>query len=162
VCRRRHGDRHGRPARFGGRHLTDPEARAEEPPRAKIRHPLLEQLLAHARGEAPLECCGLLLGGPGQIEAAFPARNLLASPTRFRVDPRDHFAALRAARGLGLVVVGSYHSHPASPAVPSPRDIAEAADDEMLHIIVSLRDDDIRAYRLQGGNFRPVELVVFS
>ncbi len=130
--------------------------------RVSVTRELLDAILAHARADAPRECCGLLLGTRTRLDVAVPARNMLASPTRFRIDPRDHFAALRSARSRGIDVVGAYHSHPASPAVPSPRDLAEAADPALLHLIASVRDHEVRAYSLQERNFRPVELVVFS
>jgi len=127
-----------------------------------IRREVVEQILAHARAEAPLECCGLLLGTRDRLEAALPARNLLASPARFEVDPVDHFGAIRRARDLGVEVVGVYHSHPASAPVPSPRDLAEASYPEFVYVIASLPRADLRAYRLLEGNFLPVALVPFS
>jgi proteasome lid subunit RPN8/RPN11 len=93
------------------------------------------------------------------VESAFPARNLLDSPTRFQLDPADHFRAIRTARTRGTAVIGAYHSHPASPAVPSPRDLAEALDPDLLHLIVGLPSRELRAYRLHGGNFHPVTIV---
>jgi proteasome lid subunit RPN8/RPN11 len=130
---------------------------------AEIPVSVIDQILAHAEAEAPNECCGLLLGsaGPGAwvIDCAFRARNALDSPTRFQIDPDDHFAAIKSARARGLTVVGAYHSHPVSAAVPSPRDLAEAADPELLHVIVGLPERAVRAYRLCDGNFQAVALV---
>ncbi len=127
-----------------------------------MRTGVVEQILAHARADAPRECCGLVIGTTDRLEAALPARNLSGSPARFRIDPHDHFAALRTARGRGLSVVAAYHSHPASPAVPSRRDLAEAEDPSLLHLIASVCDHEVRAYRLEAGNFEPIELVPFS
>jgi proteasome lid subunit RPN8/RPN11 len=128
----------------------------------QIRREVVEQILAHARAEAPLECCGLLLGTPQRLDAGFAARNLLASPTRFELNPADHFAAIRRAREMRIDVVGVYHSHPASPAVPSSRDLAEASYPDFVYLIAGLPDAEVKAYRLVGGNFRPVALVTFS
>jgi proteasome lid subunit RPN8/RPN11 len=127
-----------------------------------IRRGIVEQIVAHARAEAPLECCGLLLGTPGRLDVALPARNLLASPARFALDPVDHFAAVRRARALGVDVVGVYHSHPASAPVPSPRDLAEASYPDFVYVIASLPQGEVRAYRLVDGNFLSVGLVPFS
>jgi proteasome lid subunit RPN8/RPN11 len=130
----------------------------------EIRAGVMEELVAHARADAPLECCGLLLGTGARIEGAFRARNALASRTRYQVDPEDHFAALRAARTAGLAVVGAYHSHPRSSAVPSATDLAEALHPDFIWIVVGLHADppDVRAFRLESGNFRPVALVTFE
>ena len=100
------------------------------------------ECVAHARDEAPNECCGLLLGRDGEIVEIVRARNIADAPaTRFLIDPADHFAALRRARQTGLEVVGFYHSHPASPPEPSARDRAEFSYPDHLYAIVSLATD---------------------
>lgn len=96
-----------------------------------------EAIVEHARREAPRECCGLLIGTVGEIVEAAPARNEAERATEYRIAPDDHFAAVRRARVRGLAVVGAYHSHPASPPEPSPRDLADAWPD-FLYVIVSL------------------------
>ena len=118
-------------------------------------------MLAHARDEAPNECCGLLVGNRQSIDRSIRARNADASPTRYRIDPEDHFAAIHAARADGRRVVGAYHSHPRTTALPSPSDIAEAAGgSEFVYVIVSLKSDDgdLFAYRLKRGSVVPVTL----
>lgn len=118
-------------------------------------------MLAHAREEAPRECCGLLVGGGISIVRSVRARNLDAKATRYLIDPADHFAALRSARSEGLEVVGAYHSHPSSTPVPSATDIAEAdSGPDFLYVIVSPIGDDVRAYRIEAGVHTLVELNV--
>jgi proteasome lid subunit RPN8/RPN11 len=113
---------------------------------------VVHDMLSHAQAEAPRECCGLLVGKGTAIVRSVRARNLEATATRYLIDPEDHFAAIRAARTEGLDVVGAYHSHPASAAVPSPTDIAEASSgSDFLHVIVSLVGDEVRAYRIDSG-----------
>jgi proteasome lid subunit RPN8/RPN11 len=121
-----------------------------------------EAMIAHARDEAPLECCGLLLGMEGVVEEAVRASNLRRSRTAYLVDPADHFAAIRRARKKGRTVVGAYHSHPQSPAIPSPADLREAQHQDFLYVIVSLADPgtpDVRGYRLARDAFVPATLV---
>lgn len=119
-------------------------------------------MLHHARTDAPNECCGFLLSAGDTILEATRATNLTPSPTRYRIDPRDHFAVIRRARAEGLTVVGTYHSHPAGPAVPSGSDIAEASYLEYLWVIVSLLEttwvDQIGAFRLDHGRVERVTL----
>jgi proteasome lid subunit RPN8/RPN11 len=119
----------------------------------KITKEASDAIVAHAREALPDECCGLLIGSPSLIERAHRARNLDASPTRFLIDPRDHFAAIHAARAIGLDVVGVYHSHPATSATPSPADLAEASYPEYIYVIVSpqLEPIDVRSFRLRDG-----------
>jgi len=104
----------------------------------RIRRAVLDAIVEHARADAPLECCGLLLGCGDRIDDSWPARNLKRSPTAFLIDPADHFAAIRAARASGRTVLAAYHSHPAGPATPSPTDVREAHDPALVHVIVSL------------------------
>ena len=137
-------------------------ARAERPAAITIAAGAVAGIVAHARREAPRECCGLLLGAPATVDAIVPARNLARGVARYRVDPRDHFRAIRIARAAGLAVVGAYHSHPRSPATPSPTDVAEAAFDDFLYLIVSLagtRAPVVRAYRPAARAFVRVRLV---
>ena len=133
-------------------------------PAVHVRADVLADIVAHAQAEWPNECCGLLIGRAGAIERSHRARNELHSPTRYRVSPEDHFAAVRAARALGLDVVGAYHSHPSSDPIPSASDLAEAVPGEFLHLIAGPGSaaTGVRGWRLAGGNFVPVTLVTLS
>jgi proteasome lid subunit RPN8/RPN11 len=117
----------------------------------RITSSAIQQIIEHARQESPNECCGLLVGLGDHVHRARAAGNLERSPTRYTVDPRDHFAALREARAQGLQVIGAYHSHPASPAEPSASDRAEANDSTFLYLIVSLAqpEPELAAYRIE-------------
>jgi proteasome lid subunit RPN8/RPN11 len=127
-----------------------------------ITRDALARIVDDARGRAPEECCGMLLGAGERIEDAHPARNVADRPAaRFVIDPRDHFAAIRESRSRGLSVIGFYHSHPRSAAVPSETDRAEAAYPGHLFLIVSLAAaaPDPRLYRFENGNFLEMPLV---
>ena len=127
-----------------------------------IAPPALEAIARHARRELPNECCGLLVGTREQIDEATPARNLRLGPTRYLIDPEDHFKALRESRQSGRLVVGAYHSHPRGPSTPSPTDVSEANDPALVHLIVSLEHGEpvARAFRLSGGGYTEIELVI--
>lgn len=127
----------------------------------RIRQSVVDDLFAHAREEFPNECCGLLIGAPGLLTRAVRARNVWASPTRYLIDPADHFAAIRAARAEGLSVLGAYHSHPASGPAPSDTDIAEATSPSFVYLIVSPGGEvpgAVRAFYLASGQAYPIEL----
>jgi proteasome lid subunit RPN8/RPN11 len=129
---------------------------------------VVASIVSHARSEAPYECCGLLLGEAGAVDAVVPARNVAHSRSRYRVHPEDHFGAIRAARARGLTVVGAYHSHPVSAARPSDIDLAEAPYPEYVYVILSLAVDTdapvaagaLRAFRLSPEGVRELRLVV--
>ncbi len=130
------------------------------PSAIRIEAAVLDAVRRHAEEAAPDECCGLLIGRPDEIEQSRRARNATPGPTRFQIHPADHFAAIREARARDRQVVGAYHSHPSSPAVPSPTDVARSDDPEFLHVIVSR--SDVRCYRIAGGGYREVPLVAVS
>ena len=127
----------------------------------KIQLHVLAGIIGHARDAAPLECCGLLAGKDELIDEYICTENIRASEVAYQVNPAEHFAAIKSLRARGRVVVGAYHSHPRTPAVPSATDLAEAHDADLLYVIVSLRDDrpDVRAYRLQDRTFVEVPVV---
>lgn len=118
-------------------------------------------MIAHARNTAPAECCGLLVGNGRRIDEAVSTRNADTRPTRFLVDPQDHLRLIRTVRGTGREIVGAYHSHPHSAAVPSPTDIAQAWWPELVHVIVSLAEaePEVRAWLIEAGAVREVPIV---
>ena len=128
----------------------------------RIAKAVLDAIVDHARREAPRECCGLLVSDGTQIDEAVPTRNIREGNTRYEVDPAAHFALIRRLRGTNRAIAGTYHSHPASSAAPSPTDIAEAYTPEFVYVIVSLRDaarPDVRAFRIAEGRSEPMSLV---
>ena len=116
---------------------------------------VVDAIVAHARETAPAECCGVLVGRGNDVVEARRTRNAADRPTRFLIEPRDHFDAIRAARAKQLDVVGYYHSHPRSPAKPSETDVSEANYPNHLALIVSLASDppDVKLYWFDGRNF---------
>jgi proteasome lid subunit RPN8/RPN11 len=127
----------------------------------RIRQEAFDRLVAHALEERPNECCGLLIGTPDLVHDTVRARNLHKSPTRFQVEPADHFAAIRKARAAGLQVVGAYHSHPNGPSGPSETDRLRLNDPTQVHVIVSLAHGTrtVRAFRFSGDSFSQLEFV---
>jgi proteasome lid subunit RPN8/RPN11 len=128
----------------------------------QINRDVLDAVTAHARAEAPNECCGLLVGTEERIDESVPTRNIATSATRYQVDPHEHIALNRSLRESQRAIVGAYHSHPQTAALPSPTDIAEAYYPEFVYVIVSIADPavpEIRAYRIAGGNVDPVRIV---
>jgi proteasome lid subunit RPN8/RPN11 len=118
-------------------------------------------ILAHARQQAPEECCGLLIGKDTDVLAAVPVANVAEERRRrYQIDPREHFRVIHEARCRALDVIGAYHSHPRSRAVPSETDRAEGFTG-FLFLIAGLAVDppELRAWMWTGGNFVPVPLV---
>jgi proteasome lid subunit RPN8/RPN11 len=81
---------------------------------------ILEQLVAHAREEAPNEACGLVAFRDGVAERYLPGENVLASPYRFELKPRDPADFFLEDEGYELAV---FHSHPETEPKPSRTDV---------------------------------------
>jgi proteasome lid subunit RPN8/RPN11 len=124
---------------------------------------LADALIGHAREGQPEEVCGIVGLRDSRVVRLERARN--ASPqarTRFEIDSRDLVKVIELDKA-GLEV-GFYHSHPASPAYPSPTDIDFARLwPGALQLMVSLRHDpapgpEVHAYRIQGEHVSVEEL----
>jgi proteasome lid subunit RPN8/RPN11 len=117
-----------------------------------------------ARDAFPEECCGLIEGARDDENfcamALHPARNLAASPDRFKIDPADHFAAHKAARAAGHAIIGCYHSHPNGKAQPSAADLAGAGEENFLWLIAS--NEDLAAFIYLRGKFTGADWVTSS
>ena len=129
---------------------------------------LADAVLAHARAELPNEACGLLGGDPatGRVGSWHPARNALMSPRRFDVHPEDLVRITFEIEDAGEALLAIFHSHPRSPAVPSPTDLRDAAY-PAVHLLATLVDphappaDVLRAWRFTSGGSVEVSLRIF-
>lgn len=122
-------------------------------------------LRRHAAAEAPREACGLLSGEArrGVVRAFRPTRNVAESAYLYRMDPGEVVALVDAIAAAGEDLLAIVHSHPASPAVPSPTDLREAAWPDARHVIVSLDDRveerlRLRAWWIRAGAAEEVAL----
>lgn len=121
------------------------------------------RLAEHARAELPNEACALLGGdaGTGRVSSFHPARNRLASPYRYDVDPDDLVRIVHDIEARGEALVAIFHSHPATAAIPSPSDLREARY-QVIHLVAGLAGEsaEIRAWRIVAGGAAEVPLTV--
>ena len=131
----------------------------------RVRQEILDEMLAHARREPQIECCGLLAGRDGVITAIFPATNALSSATAYEIAPRELFELFRILRDRELTHLGQYHSHLAAENAPSPTDIEQAGYPDQAYFIVSPRPDapnPLRAFSIRDGAVRELEIISTS
>lgn len=114
----------------------------------------LEEMIAHAIKEYPLEACGLIAGKSDQVEAFYKTRNDAASARIYTVNPGDYLKADRDAESKGMSIIGVVHSHTHSEAFPSPTDVAQAPDPSWHYVLVSLKHKDpiVRSFAIVDGN----------
>lgn len=129
----------------------------------RISRHLLGEIVAHARAEAPNECCGMVAARDGQAVAVHRARNIAANPKlAYSVDPQDQFRIEIGIDDAGLELGAIYHSHPRTEPVPSQTDINLALHPHALYLIVGLagEEPDIRAFRIEDGKVTDAPLEV--
>jgi proteasome lid subunit RPN8/RPN11 len=133
-----------------------------------ISQELLEQILTHAREEAPNECCGVVAvapvseGTPACAVRVHRAVNTAASPLRFEISGLEVMGLLDSIEGDGLEIGAIYHSHTRTAPYPSQTDINFAVNWPGVEwIIVGLADSsapEIRSYLIEKGAVREVEI----
>ena len=132
---------------------------------------IADEMLTQARGELPNEACGLLAGRLLADDGAdtlryYPARNAEGSPLRYSVHPDDLVRIVFAIDEAGQDLVGIFHSHTRSPAVPSATDRRAAQYPGAFYVLATLADPTappervLRAWRIPGGHAFEVPLRV--
>lgn len=134
-----------------------------------------DEMIAHAKADAPNECCGMLAGADGEVKNVYRVRNAEPSPVKYIMHPEDQFRVFEEVDIKGWEVLGFYHSHTFSEAYPSPTDVRLATYDdeatgqkqtiwpEMIYFLVSLREPDnpeIRAFHIEEGEITEEELEI--
>jgi len=117
----------------------------------QLARAFLDQMIAQARKDAPLETCGLLAGREGRVTRVLPVPNVLRSRVRYSMGGGQAFFDAMAACDFEPLAI--YHSHPQGPPVPSPTDIAESFYPDAIYIIISLAQEppSVRAFRIVDG-----------
>jgi proteasome lid subunit RPN8/RPN11 len=120
----------------------------------------VKQIKAHGERTFPHECGGMLIGhfadeGRKEIVELLPMENAMNEAeqhNRVLILPRDVLRAERYAREKKLDVVGYYHSHPDSAAIPSQFDLDHALP-VWSYIIVSVEKGkavDVRSWQMEN------------
>ena len=111
-------------------------------------------MVAHARGDLPNECCGILAGRDGRVSQALPDDQMWRqAPFRFSMDPGEVVKVDTETGDNGWELLAIYHSHTRSEAYPSDTDVRIAGGTAALwpdvrYVLVSLMDEDNPQVRL--------------
>jgi [CysO sulfur-carrier protein]-S-L-cysteine hydrolase len=126
----------------------------------RIARELLDDVIAHARADAPNECCGMIASRDGEAVAVHRAHNAAASPLRYEIEGMEQYQLQTAIEDAGLELGAIYHSHTRSAPEPSQTDINLAFYPDALYVIVGLNGDepDVRAWRIVDGQVSEAQL----
>ncbi|HZP57898.1 MAG TPA: M67 family metallopeptidase [Dehalococcoidia bacterium] len=125
----------------------------------------IDEMIAHAREDAPNECCGIIAGQDGRATKLYRAINAEASPYRYSVHPKDLLRIHNDVDEHGWEFLAIYHSHTHTEAYPSPTDVRLAAGwPDAYYILVSLMDETpaVRAYRIRDGEVTEEPIAVIA
>jgi proteasome lid subunit RPN8/RPN11 len=125
------------------------------------------ELLEHSVLNSPNEACGLLGGivdnGSKYVRKVYLLTNTDNSPEHFTMDPGEQFAAVKDMRNNGWVLLGNFHSHPASPSRPSQEDKRLAFDPSISYLIISLTDKQnivLKSFNITGNGVSEEKLII--
>jgi proteasome lid subunit RPN8/RPN11 len=124
---------------------------------------MIDEMVAHAREEAPNECCGLVASSNGDAQRVYRAANAERSPVKYVVDPRDQIRIQNEIDDHGWELGAIYHSHTRTEPFPSQTDINLARNwPDPLYVIVGVAGEapDVRAFRIVDGQVTETELEV--
>jgi proteasome lid subunit RPN8/RPN11 len=124
----------------------------------------LAQLIALARRDAPNETCGIIAGKNNRALKIYSLPNDASNPRiEYNAEPRALIAAFREIEANGWEHLAIFHSHPATPAYPSPTDIARAFYPDAIYILISLMHPEqamVRAFQIREGRVSEITLEV--
>ena len=116
-----------------------------------------DEMIQDAQARVPNEACGIL-SGPEEVAAAFyRMANTDQSTVSYLMDPKEQFQVMKQIRIAGQKMLAVYHSHVASQAYPSAKDVSFAFYSDVHYLIVSLVDRDhpkARVFRIEEGKVR--------
>ncbi len=126
----------------------------------RIARQLYDEIVAHARADAPNECCGMIASRDGDAVRVYRAANTAASPLRYEIDGAEQYQIQMAIDDADLELGAIYHSHTRSAPYPSQTDINLAFYPEALYVIVGLAGDEpeVKAYEIRDGMVIDAEL----
>lgn len=123
-----------------------------------------DTMIQHAKSGYPNEACGLVGGKTnGDVSEFFPMRNVDQSSISYFMDPKEQLRVFKKMRERGVEMTGIFHSHVASEASPSQKDIRLAFYPEVSYLIVSLSDKEkpvLRSFKIKDETVTEEEITI--
>ena len=114
-----------------------------------------DKLVAHAIEQQPNESCAMLLGkkvdNDWNVKDVFLTENIDNSQTNFTISPEELLRGYQLAEKMQLELVGVFHSHPNSDAIPSSTDKKFMQNNPVPWIIFSGVNNNLKAYLLDSN-----------
>lgn len=121
-------------------------------------------MVEHAKKNYPNEACGLLAAQKDHpVCQFFPMKNMDEASISYFMDPKEQLQVFKKMRELGVELCGIFHSHVASEATPSQKDVRLAFYPEASYLIVSLSDlkkPVLRSFRIREEKVSEEEIKI--
>ena len=112
----------------------------------------IDILIEHSTKSHPNESCAMLLGTHDDqqwnVKEVFLTNNMEQSETNFTISPEELLHGHQLAEKKQLELVGVFHSHPNSSAIPSDTDKKFMKGNPVPWVIHSVMNNDIAAFVL--------------
>jgi [CysO sulfur-carrier protein]-S-L-cysteine hydrolase len=110
------------------------------------------RMIEHAKAGFPNEACGILAGNAADsVTDFYPMKNMDNASISYFMDPKEQLSVFKDMRAKKLEMRGIFHSHVASEAYPSQKDVRLAFYPDVSYLIVSLSDMEkpvLRSFRI--------------
>jgi len=125
----------------------------------RISQKNIDLILAEMESNKPYEACGVLIGTingtTAHVEKALSVTNVRRTRRSFELDPQQFYDAWNDSEKNGKEIVGVFHTHPVSSAVPSLWDRETMQNVPGVWVIAGA--DGMRAYVWENG-VKPVKI----
>lgn len=132
--------------------------------RLVVSHTTQSELIHHAQVGYPEEICGLLAGRGDHILRVIPTENGASDKRSAFIIPASAMNVyIPKLRTEGLELIGFYHSHPNSVAIPSETDIQELDNGLNLpHVLIGITPPyaEVKAWMINNGQVDCIEWIV--
>ena len=130
----------------------------------QIPKKVYDAMIDHAKKGFPNEACGILAGKDLEhVTEFFPMRNMDEASISYFMDPKEQLQVFKLMRDKGLEMNGIFHSHVASEAAPSQKDVRLAFYPEVSYLIVSLLDRSkpvLRSFKIKDEKVNEEEIKI--
>ena len=115
----------------------------------------VDALIQHSEKAGLSESCAMLLGTHNDqqwnVKEVFLTQNIDNSQTNFTISPEELLKGYKIAEKMQLELVGVFHSHPNSDAIPSSTDKKFMQNNPVPWIIFSGVNNNLKAYLLDSS-----------
>lgn len=123
---------------------------------------LYDEMIAHCRSELPYEACGIVSGVNEKVDSVWKLTNESKSKNRYFVGKDNVQNTLNELVHKGEKILGIYHSHPTTSAIPSRMDLINHPYPNVKMLIVSFKKMDpvMKCYEIKNQHFVEITLIV--